>query len=247
MNTARKRFCLWLVFFPVYVYNHNINIRRLLYMPDREKILLMVKLALYDKRHGDADRAVFRFYRRDYIYRLNMMTRLSVAAGALILLALYWMHQILIENADFTEINYAQGAYDGAVFVLTVMAVYTVLGTMQATRRYYLCQRRMARYNAMLAQLDRLNARDAGAKPPAGLPSPILDEEEEPEPPPGESPDATLTWREARRLAGEHGLSPREKAEENTEDNIEEDTEEPHEGEVNLHYEVPADNPGNHR
>jgi hypothetical protein len=122
-------------------------------MVSKQKIILMTKLAMYDKRHGDADRAAYAFFRRDYIYRKNMATRFCVGVGAGILLAVYWLNRVFFLGEDLMSLDFVRAGIDAGLFVLAVMAVYTVLGTMQGTRQYYLVQKRMNTYMAMLKRL----------------------------------------------------------------------------------------------
>ncbi|MCL2420652.1 MAG: hypothetical protein FWD03_02235 [Defluviitaleaceae bacterium] len=125
-------------------------------MVDKNKIMVMTKMAVHDKRHGDADRRVFAFFRRDYIYRKNMWTRLSVSIGAVFLLAIYWLHQIFIYGVDVQEIHIEQSVINSVLFLLAVMAFYTVIGTIQGTHQYYQVQKRMRRYMAMLKSLEQM-------------------------------------------------------------------------------------------
>jgi hypothetical protein len=123
-------------------------------MLDKDKIIIMSKMAVYDKRHGNADRAVFSYFRRDYIYRKNMWTRFSVALGALFLLGVYWLHQIFIYAVDIQELDITQSVTDSVLFLLAVMAVYTMIGTIQGTIQYYKVQRRVEDYISMIEVLE---------------------------------------------------------------------------------------------
>ena len=125
-------------------------------MVNKDKVILMAKMAVYDKRHGQSDRAIFSYFRRDYIYRKNMWTRLCVSIGAVFLLMLYWLHQIFIYGADIQEINIEEGVFNSVLFLLAVMALYTLIGTVQGTYQYYRVQKRMGKYMAMIKRLERL-------------------------------------------------------------------------------------------
>jgi len=125
-------------------------------MVSKNKIILMTRMAIYDKRYAEADREVFAFFRRDYIYRKNMWTRLCVAIGSIILLALYWLHQIFIYGVDLQELDIQQSVLDSVLFLIAMMAVYTLIGTIQGTHQYHVVQTRMERYLAMLQRLERI-------------------------------------------------------------------------------------------
>ena len=125
-------------------------------MVNKNRIILMAKLAVYDKRYGEADRAVFSYFRRDYIYRKNMWTRMSVAVASAFLLGLYWLHQIFIYGIDIQELDIQQSVLDSVLFLAAVLAVYTLIGTIQGTHQYHLIQKRMERYLAMLKKLENM-------------------------------------------------------------------------------------------
>ena len=139
-------------------------------MLNKNKIAIMAKMAVYDKRHGEADRAVFAYFRRDYIYRKNMWTRLCVSIGAVFLLAVYWLHQIFIYGVDIQEINIEQSVTQSVLFLLAVMAFYTFIGTIQGTIQYHQVQKRMERYIAMIQRLERLpDSQDSGENDDSAL------------------------------------------------------------------------------
>ena len=125
-------------------------------MVSKNRIIIMAKMAVYDKRHGEADREVFSFFRRDYIYRKNMWTRLCVALGAGFLLAVYWLHQIFIYGIDIHALDIQESVTDSVLFLLAVLAVYTLIGTIQGTHQYHQVQKRMENYMAMMKKLERL-------------------------------------------------------------------------------------------
>lgn len=128
-------------------------------MTGKLKIITMTKLAVYDKNEGDADRLANEYFRSDYIYRQNMWTRLCVGAGAAILVGLYWLRMLIIDGVDFFAMDLQKPITDSVLFVLAVLAVYTVIGTIHATRRYYLVQKRLEHYQGLLYHLQRINER----------------------------------------------------------------------------------------
>ncbi|MCL1998433.1 MAG: hypothetical protein FWG65_06675 [Turicibacter sp.] len=165
-------------------------------MIDRDKILLMTKMAVYDKNYGETDRAVFAFFRRDYIYKKNMWTRLCVAIGALFLLALYWLQQIFVIGISIQELDVAQSVTDSVLFLLAVMAFYTMVGTIQGTYQYYIIQKRTENYIEMLEEIQLLSSPKKKKRP-----SPEEDE----------NLDAPLLYKD--RIAAERERArPRERA-----------------------------------
>jgi len=146
-------------------------------MVNQRKIITMTRLALYDKHEGPADRAANDYFRHDYIYRNNLGTRLAVGCGSIIILVIYWLQNFFINEMDLFELNYQQVATDSLMFIVAVLAVYSLIGTIQGTRQYYLVQKRLAQYQALVRQLERLEERThrvyddeiADTKPPSRI------------------------------------------------------------------------------
>jgi|GEM_PF-372033 len=137
-------------------------------MVNRQKIITMTKLALYDKHEGAADRDANDYFRHDYIYKKNLGTRVCVAIGGAMILALQWMRIIFLEGVDIFEINVQDHLLESILFILALVAVYSLIGTVQGTREYYLVQKRLNRYQGMLRFLE--NAEERAVKPEAEEP-----------------------------------------------------------------------------
>jgi hypothetical protein len=128
-------------------------------MVNRQKIITMTKLALYDKHEGAADRDANDYFRHDYIYRKNLGTRISVGIEGVIILAIHWLRIIFVEGIDVFEINIQDHVLDSVLFIIALAAVYSVIGTIQGTREYYLVQKRLNRYQGMLRFLESAEER----------------------------------------------------------------------------------------
>jgi hypothetical protein len=126
-----------------------------------QKIITMTQLALYDKHEGAQDQQANDYFRHDYIYRKNLGTRFAVGFGGFIILLLYWGRMFFIDGAELFELDFAQIATDSIFFMLAILAVYSLIGTIQSTREYYLLQKRLTRYHALVRQLERINERAA--------------------------------------------------------------------------------------
>jgi len=128
-------------------------------MVNKNKIVTMTNLALYDKHEGDSDREANKYFRHDYIYRKNLGTRLSVGLGGLIILAIYWFRVVFIDGVDVFELYMRTHVINAIIFLVVLMVIYSVVGTIQGTREYYLIQKRLERYQAMMGYLERLDER----------------------------------------------------------------------------------------
>ena len=129
-------------------------------MVNELKIITMTRLALYDKHEGPADRIANDYFRHDYIYRNNFGTRLAVGFGGFIILGFYWLHIFVIGGMDIFALDYVRVATNSVFFLLALLAVYSLVGTVQGTRQYYLVQKRLAQYQAMVRQLERQEERE---------------------------------------------------------------------------------------
>ena len=143
------------------------------------KTMLMTQLALYEKRFGRQDMSVFSFFRRDYIYRKNTWTRIFVFMGAVIMLGLYWFHRIFvlgmeINYMDFEDIQ--QYVIEALLFLAAVLAVYTLIGTVQGAHQYHKVHQRTDHYLATLRMLENLDCNDI--LDPALLTAPVSPSEE---------------------------------------------------------------------
>lgn len=128
-------------------------------MASPEKIVTMTKLAIYDKHTGTSDRATSEYFRHDYIYKKNLGTRLSVGLGGLLILALYWARVIIIDAADILELNWQLHLVQSMLFLFALLVAYSLFGTIQGTREYFLAQKRLDRYNLLVRRLERLEQR----------------------------------------------------------------------------------------
>lgn len=133
-------------------------------MVNRQKIITMTKLALYDKHEGAADRATNEYFRHDYIYRKNLGTRISVGIGGTVVLALYWLRIVFVEGIDVFEFDIQHHATDSILFIIAILAVYSVIGTIQGTREYYLVQKRLQQYQGMLRFLENTEVKKNAAE-----------------------------------------------------------------------------------
>jgi len=124
-------------------------------MINQQKIIVMTKLALYDKHEGTADRAASEYFRHDYIYKKNLGTRLAVGVAGFIILGLYWGREILLEGVDILQMDIRQYLTDSVLFLVALLALYSLFGTIKGTREYYLIQKRLDNYNGLIRQLER--------------------------------------------------------------------------------------------
>ena len=128
-------------------------------MSNKNKIILMTKLALYDKHTGQADRAGSEYFRHDYIYKKNLGTRIAVGIGGILLLVIYWLRVILLDGVDILQLDVRHHIIQSVLFLVVLLVAYSVIGTIKGTRDYYLMQKRLNRYGQLIKQLERIENR----------------------------------------------------------------------------------------
>jgi len=126
-------------------------------MVNEEKIVVMTQLALYDKNEGAADRSMNSYYHHDYIYKQNIFNRMGACIGGFILLAVYWLHRIFVVGEDIFMLDIQKSIMDSAVFLIVLMVIYTVLGTVLTTYRYTKGQKRLEDYWELVKKLDQID------------------------------------------------------------------------------------------
>ena len=123
---------------------------------DQDKIILMTKLAVYEKEHIKEDRRRNSYYIEDYIYIKNFKTRFSVSIVVLLVVIFDAMRMIngnLVIPASLGEfINIYMKPY--LMPWVIILIGYTILSTAIYRKRYVLSQKRLNSYNKLLKDLD---------------------------------------------------------------------------------------------
>lgn len=126
-------------------------------MHDKEKIRIMSKMAVYDKRGFDKDAKANQYFRHDYIYKRNMSMRFFLGFGCLILIFFYALHLLAIEDVDIFTLDFGSEALTVLIFALAVMVAYSFIGTIVFTREFLRSQKRIAEYFSLMKQLEERN------------------------------------------------------------------------------------------
>lgn len=124
-------------------------------MLDKERIKIMTVMAVYDKHSGRKDREAEKYFRGSYIYRKNCLTRIGVFAGVVVLFMFYVVQNIFITEFDFANFNYMGAAIKWAIFLIAMIIIYTVVGTIKYGREYDLADKRLKGYNYLVKMLEK--------------------------------------------------------------------------------------------
>ncbi|MCL2575642.1 MAG: hypothetical protein FWE33_04335 [Defluviitaleaceae bacterium] len=123
-------------------------------MIDKERIRLMAKMAVYDKKGFERDAQANQYFRHDFIYKKNMALRFSVGVGCLILALFYFLHMLVIQERDIFTLDFRAEFVALAIFAIVVMVFYSLIGTIIFTREFLLAQRRVEEYFGLMRQLN---------------------------------------------------------------------------------------------
>ncbi|MDF2877117.1 MAG: hypothetical protein K0S30_213 [Clostridia bacterium] len=123
---------------------------------DQDKIILMTKLAVYEKRYIKEDERRNSYYLEDYVYINNFRTRFSVTL-AVIVVAMVNIIGTINQNLIFpTSLMHFIEVYINPYLLPWILVVigYTMLSAIIYGKRYALSQKRLKGYNKLLKQLD---------------------------------------------------------------------------------------------
>ena len=119
-------------------------------MIDKEKIVLLTRLAIYDKHMSESDKKVNQYFLHDYIYSRNIRTRFFAFIGSLIVILFMVMHRVFIEEVDIFALDYRKEITEIVIFIVIVLVLYTVIGGLQAAVAYKTSQKRIKAYLEVL-------------------------------------------------------------------------------------------------
>jgi len=124
---------------------------------NEERIIIMSKLAVYDKNFGESDRLVNKFFRTDYVYRKNMWTRFYVFVGCLLLVCVYALRVFIVDSYDIFNFDYRGELIRIGILTLVMLAVYTLISTKIYVSEFNRAQRRFGNYIKLIKLLNEIS------------------------------------------------------------------------------------------
>lgn len=132
---------------------------------DKNKIILMSKLAIEEKQSLNKDKKITSYFSEDYIYVNNFKTRLLVFIMTGIIMFLYIFAKLQIGGTLPTNLEEVVGQYIipyGGSMIAIILA-YSVISSQIYQKKYNLAQSRINSYKKNLKALEELeNSRDKG-------------------------------------------------------------------------------------
>lgn len=130
-------------------------------MLNNNKIRLMTKLALFEKKEGKEDIHLSKYYKTDYVRYQVIKSIISGTVGYLLILVLIFVYQFehLIANAvtlDYKTIgSYILGVY---IVIITIACVASFVGF---SVKYDKSRKKLGRYFKLLKRLSKLYKEEA--------------------------------------------------------------------------------------
>lgn len=124
-------------------------------MASKRKIIIMSKLAIYEKHDALKDIRKGSYYRHDFVYKRNFGLRFFALIGAVILALLYVMYRFAIDQVDIFELDIPQEIKTIILLVGGILIIYSLIGTIKYNIDYEAANKRLKRYNSLLNLLDR--------------------------------------------------------------------------------------------
>lgn len=129
-------------------------------MINEEKVKIMNRLAMYEKRDGRKHLPVSRYYRSDYIGLALIRNFFLVTIGyALILAAVAAYYSEYLMN-NIHKMNLVALGAGVIIGYGAVLVLYSFLTYIQYSVKYYLAKKSVKEYYAQLTRLEKMYARE---------------------------------------------------------------------------------------
>lgn len=125
-------------------------------MVKKDEVILMTKLAIYDKKYGLKDKKANERFYKDYLYIKNFYTRLLVLLGCFIIIFIYIITMLLNDNADYFLLDFRLAGIFIAGFIGIIMLLYTVISTKIHSNDYKNIKKRLKAYFRLMKELENL-------------------------------------------------------------------------------------------
>ena len=132
-------------------------------MVDQDKIILMSKMALYEKKGKKKDARITDYYIEDYVYINNFITRLGITCLTVLLMGI-GAFKIVCENIIFpTSISQFIDVYVRAYIGPWLIAIitFTLISSAIFGARHGKASKRMGEYKRLVKKLKKYESRTA--------------------------------------------------------------------------------------
>ena len=130
-------------------------------MLNNNKIRLMTKLAVYERKVGKEDIKLSKYYKTDYV-RYQVIKSIICATmgfGLILLLIVLYRSEFLIRNA--IKLDYKTlGLYVLGFYIITI-AVYGLSSIVIYSRKYDKSRKKLGRYYKLLKRLNKMYSEES--------------------------------------------------------------------------------------
>lgn len=125
-------------------------------MIDQNKIILMTKLEMYNKKYGKEDRVRCRYFFEDYIYIKNFKTRLYFSLVVLMFLVVGAIKIVVTDLVIPESLEQFMSAYVNPYILPWIigLVIYTLISTWIYSKAYQKSKGRLKAYRKTLEELD---------------------------------------------------------------------------------------------
>ena len=129
-------------------------------MLSKEKVMLMSKMAIYEKHEGEKDMRISGYYKKDYVGLHVITTVLWTLLGCLILAGLIGIAcmDILLNHLTMTALVMLVG-FGSAIF-LALLIICCVAAKIRYGKRHAEARKRVKQYNMDLLNLMKLQKKE---------------------------------------------------------------------------------------
>ncbi len=124
-------------------------------MVDQKKIILMSKIAMYEKRYMKRDQKITDYFVEDYMYINNFITRLGISVITIffILVGAFKIvcDDIIFPNSIENFIDVYIKAYIGPWIIMII--IYTLISSLVYGMKYKKASQRMNAYKKLIEEL----------------------------------------------------------------------------------------------
>ncbi len=128
-------------------------------MINEEKVILMTKLAAFEKREGRKDNNILSYFRSDYIGFQILKAVIAGTISFFAVLVVYVFYNFETLMADIYKMDFMEMGKSIVTIYLIVIGIYAVLCYILYAYRYSKAKRRLKTYYMNLRKLDNLNSR----------------------------------------------------------------------------------------
>lgn len=129
-------------------------------MLNNNKIRIMTKLALYEKREGREDIRTSHYYKMDYIRYHLLKTIVSTTCGFLLIIILGTLYYAETLIDDIMNINYQKLGGQIVLVYIGLLIIYILCTVAIVSNKYLKSRKNLSKYNKELNALKEIYSKE---------------------------------------------------------------------------------------